>query len=842
MPSPSSNPVHRIKWQPPGRGKLPIDWHYVICLFQRLLRFARKHSLVGILFSLFSSLRHRLLRVVARGGLGRGEVPPKQHRSTGRFPLLGGTTHTQIVFASRVPTRNGVSGDGLPSPTDTPYREDPQTRSLHLSTQNGESPLAGAGEHNGSPDDETGRGLLVHSHEALYAHPSGISASEGFLHDARDIRRSLQDEDTSVAPPHVPVPHSGSPPEHPDYSMSAQGLDYGLPGPPVVTDPLLHLGPPTAVSRKNERSNRSVESSNGRAPTGRSSYRQHTGHEPRTRPHSVRSSHSATHPTAVPEPPRALETEATLVGSGTQPTNHTSHAVPVERRGTLEDQHPRFAQITSADVRRYQHNSFRPPTEGDYKIDAMKYKYPLHDNDLPAGWKAYRHPEGALFYLFDRTPTFTEVNVVDEDVRKDVEYFSTFLWSELNHEIGVEVGRFPDFNLEKVRLVVEPRSDENGVLCCYYFVDHANRSLFWLDEWDAPGVFSACKGVETLSHRGLAIQAHYWGHWDLYPTGCKVTEELMQEAKDMIVHAICDHLTSNVSSAPHNAEELKGFLGLLDHVKPNRPDEQDRGHGAVVFGRIMKIFYLNYYLNFHGEPCARLNFDQSVHGWKYRPSTMMTICTPLLFFSPMTSIRNLNSIFVDRIVSKEKWNAFINRMNTYLTNTNLLATVLLNANVGFLSIHTVDDGNGTTLRQISSYLSLMASLSSILVGLILVRHNRTESQNFVFAAAKFLASLWHPKHGLEVLAILYGLPHAFLLWGMLLFFIALSAEWWNPGDLLSWVIIGMAMCFTSLLVGWCMWTARNRVEYWWFQADPNQPCADDNHEGDHGVHEMSGTD
>jgi len=105
-------------------------------------------------------------------------------------------------------------------------------------------------------------------------------------------------------------------------------------------------------------------------------------------------------------------------------------------------------------------------------------------------------------------------------------------------------------------------------------------------------------------------------------------------------------------------------------------------------GRIMKIFCmslpslyrtppehsvdLNYYMNFHGEECARLNFNQSVHGWKYHPSKTMTICAPLLFFSPITSIRHLHTIFVDGIASKEKWNAFVNQLNSHLQDTNLL--------------------------------------------------------------------------------------------------------------------------------------------------------------------------
>ena len=62
------------------------------------------------------------------------------------------------------------------------------------------------------------------------------------------------------------------------------------------------------------------------------------------------------------------------------------------------------------------------------------------------------------------------------------------------------------------------------------------------------------------------------------------------------------------------------------------------------------------------------------------------------------------------------------------------ATVLLNANVGFLAINTVDSGNGVSLRQIASYMSLMASFASIMLGLVFVGYNRTESRNSVFAA------------------------------------------------------------------------------------------------------------
>ncbi|KAL4079412.1 hypothetical protein J3A83DRAFT_4209451 [Scleroderma citrinum] len=57
---------------------------------------------------------------------------------------------------------------------------------------------------------------------------------------------------------------------------------------------------------------------------------------------------------------------------------------------------------------------------------------------------------------------------------------------------------------------------------------------------------------------------------------------------------------------------------------------------------------------------------------------------------------------------------------------------------------------------------------------------------------------------------------------MILFFVALSAEWWHPGDLVSWITIGIATFFVFILVAWCIWTARDRSQHWWFEADPSR--------------------
>ena len=55
---------------------------------------------------------------------------------------------------------------------------------------------------------------------------------------------------------------------------------------------------------------------------------------------------------------------------------------------------------------------------------------------------------------------------------------------------------------------------------------------------------------------------------------------------------------------------------------------------------------------------------------------------------------------------------------------------MLNANVAFLSIQSVDTNAGQyrSPAQISSYCSIAASIGSVIVGLILVRKSRTKQE------------------------------------------------------------------------------------------------------------------
>jgi len=134
---------------------------------------------------------------------------------------------------------------------------------------------------------------------------------------------------------------------------------------------------------------------------------------------------------------------------------------------------------------------------------------------------------------------------------------------------------------------------------------------------------------------------------------------------------------------------------------------------------------------------------------------------------------------------------------------------MLNANVAFLAIQSVDV-NANPYRspaQISSYLSVVANIGSIILGLLLMRQNRTKSRETADEARAFLEARNHPRLGLETLAILYSLPYALLMWGMISFLIAFCLMCFQDSSSATRGCIGSLCVAVTILVGWCVWTS-----------------------------------
>ena len=118
------------------------------------------------------------------------------------------------------------------------------------------------------------------------------------------------------------------------------------------------------------------------------------------------------------------------------------------------------------------------------------------------------------------------MDVCDEEIRGDTEYFSKYLFSQLETEI--ENRNLSELNVDEVQLVLEPKLDERGlVTCCYYFVNPQTRKLFWLNEWKGDSIFKGSKGLLSLPHKGKLPAAGHGGDspGDLNPLGLGIQAE-----------------------------------------------------------------------------------------------------------------------------------------------------------------------------------------------------------------------------------------------------------------------------------------------------------------------------
>lgn len=160
----------------------------------------------------------------------------------------------------------------------------------------------------------------------------------------------------------------------------------------------------------------------------------------------------------------------------------------------------------------------------------------MHPSDkAPHGWTRHIHPEGALYFFnkdqvrltnSQETPSFqrfpgqrvvTEAYVIDDVILQKVEGFMALVFQYM---AGHDISLTPD-----VHLALDLKHDQT---CGYYFVDHGNRTLFWLDEYNIfeclaevkveytsshiskKGFRYICRRVVLMLALGHEIQSQYW--------------------------------------------------------------------------------------------------------------------------------------------------------------------------------------------------------------------------------------------------------------------------------------------------------------------------------------------
>ncbi|KAK0195992.1 hypothetical protein F5146DRAFT_313295 [Armillaria mellea] len=429
----------------------------------------------------------------------------------------------------------------------------------------------------------------------------------------------------------------------------------------------------------------------------------------------------------------------------------------------------------------------------------------------------FTHPEGALYWFQQEKRTFTGVDLCNLGKLQLVMEYLTDIYRFIR-ENHIIIPANADLVFELVR---DPDSGEQ--CCAYYFANHDTRSVFWLDDFEGSYLITwdEVKGVTEPSHVGLEIEAQYWYHCQLFPTCMEMTMDIIEELRDILIYNMggrfslsklfyvyffhyLDTITSPLSTSVYSVSELQEIMSLTNCVEKAIMSGLPRRPGSVgSIGRLMFIFFRHRFINFHGQPGARLARDQLIYETSSKRTLLVTLLSPLLFFTPDIHFVTLKKIGGDGAVHTHKasWTDFTQKLATEWQEVTLYATVLLNANVAFLAIQSVDDASadgGRSSAQIASYISMIASIGSIILGTRMRAHDASKD------SWRFLRLQKRDNKGMETLAIMYGLPTALLMWAVVSFLVAFSIVCFTANSLTDRLLVGGTWIVVGVLVVWCL--------------------------------------
>ncbi|KAJ7485399.1 hypothetical protein FB451DRAFT_1082841 [Mycena latifolia] len=466
----------------------------------------------------------------------------------------------------------------------------------------------------------------------------------------------------------------------------------------------------------------------------------------------------------------------------------------------LSEAHPRIFPGSPDTVRRYERNVAVPDEPTRYTIPPLTIS--CLPNVPPPGWTRCLHPEGAQYFFNEATRVFTDANLFDNEsfmfINNTMHTIHKFLRA---HNVQLD----PDVDLVLDEYLYADQSKG----CQYYFVNHKDRCVFWMDkaESDLFPVTQEVNGMISASHIRHELEAQYWYHCELFPRSLEVTDKIVHELRDILLHALGDLITSSTSTVPWKVDELHYMINLADGVGKNvqvgkNVDNKFCGSGCIV-GRLMCLFVRSRVYNFHGEPGARLNEAQSVYGTVQKRTRLIILLSPLLFYAPDSNLVNLYTVLNDGLIRSRGWAELITKLHKGWREFTLYATVVLTANVAFLAIQSVDKGGNAvpdrSPTQILSYLSTSTSIGGIVVRLLLLSGAPDPRD---------MGSSTRSPLVLEVLAIIYSLPYAMLGWSMISFSAALSFVCFQNSSLstripvaILWTIIAafILLCILSRL-------------------------------------------
>ncbi|KAH7924791.1 hypothetical protein BV22DRAFT_1034753 [Leucogyrophana mollusca] len=428
------------------------------------------------------------------------------------------------------------------------------------------------------------------------------------------------------------------------------------------------------------------------------------------------------------------------------------------------------------------------------------------------GWTACVHPEGALYFFHSEQRIYTDIDV---RVEKKGEAIVSYAMRLREMFVTMKVPIEPDSEL-----MIDLVKEKKKIKCEYYFVDHKRRCLFWAHAMETERLAGHVKGVIERSQLKYAMETQYWKHIEFYPHEREVSEKAFNELKDIVVHANAEAITSSTYLAPFDKEELAKMRDLLDSLQDGVNEK--RPYFVCVIARMMRLFSNIRFFNFCGQPGARLDADQSVYEKSKikddKKSVLLRIMNIVLFGAPEVHINGLRRVWVDETVNHARWQDFTNNLYNEWNGFTIYSTVMLAVDVSFLAVPGVDPGNAQsqTLSTVATYLSTLNAVGSLVISLLLVGQSRKRGRESMEGAASFMSRMTKTRLRTETLGIMYSLPYALLMWGMVWFVVALSFTIFQSSEPVTLAATGIQWAIIAAFVVSPVWASKEGdiIEYW----------------------------
>ncbi|KXN91717.1 hypothetical protein AN958_12569, partial [Leucoagaricus sp. SymC.cos] len=440
---------------------------------------------------------------------------------------------------------------------------------------------------------------------------------------------------------------------------------------------------------------------------------------------------------------------------------------------------------------------------------------------IPSGWTRFLHPQGSLYFHHKEKSVLTNTNILDEDNRNIITETMNQIFRKLEYD-NVEIP-------SDTQLVIDVRWDKQ--IIGYYFATLQGRCLFWAQEKCLEPLYKRVTRVWSHSHMlGHLIEAELWVHYQHFPHVQVLPPQILRELKGFLLYTATDQIFNANTTSEYSIEEVDKALSIINSIPPDfisneRSSAHEIGYylcivaynlAASLSRKLINAAALHRFDNHHGQPNARWHRDDFLYedSAEIPRSYFLRLTSPLLFFTPETYYQSLRNIMNDGNVFFEAWRIFVGELHQEWKELIIIATVLLAANMAFLAIPSLDNGDNPELRspaQICSYISIVTSVCSIVLGQLFSRYHRIKGwERFDERITENYDLLL--DIGCSQLAVMYSLPYAFLTWSLIIFLVAFLVMCFDKTHNDVKLSIGVLSVVILLTMAYCVYKIRDNDE------------------------------